>query len=468
MKTIFTALYIAIFALRPVLTGAEPVQGFGEKVPVEVLNKLYFIFSIACSPDGNFIAASFEYPWCPDAGVYLFPTSGKNPVKLLGGDEIKPMNFFFLSDGQHIITENIIYDEKFGAIIEEKDGKEDRSQGLPVIEKININTRETQILAHGYLILISPDDKYMIYKNFDYRVYFDDLQEEHHRAKTLMDITTGKKTYIIEISESDFRSIGFDDFSPDGKYMIFTKYYERGSQIWKTTFNDGIIDLDNAKQITFENENLWSMHQYRGHFLPNGEWIIHIVSHDIEEFCGVGYNFNGEKKMDWCTDIVYNFVAFNIHTGHEIVLLPEDGTKRIRSHCFTSNGDKMCYILEDENDQRNHGIYILDLPPELHMPTSVGERMPVDFRLTSNYPNPFNPMTTIEFALPEAGFANLVIYNIMGQKVRSLVSEYMTPGLHSVVWNGCDDRGLPVSSGVYVMKLRMNDAVATGRITLVK
>lgn len=468
MKTILTALYISIFVLRLMVTGAEQLQGFGEKVPIEHLSHLYFIFSIAWSPDGNLIAASFEYPWCPDAGVYMFPTSGKNPVNLVGGDEIKPMNFFFLSDGQHIITENAIYDEKFGAIIEEKDGKENRSQGLPVIEKININTGETQILAHGYLILVSPDDKYMIYRNFDYRVYFDDLQEEHHHAKTLMDITTGQKTYIIEFNEFDYSSTGFDDFSPDGEYLIFTKYDESGSQIWRSTFKDGIIDLDNAEQITFENENLWSMHRYRGYFLPNGEWIIHIVSHDIEEFCGVGYNFNGEKKKNWCTDIVYNFAAFNIETGREILLLPEDGTKKIRSHCFNSKGDKICYILEDMTDQRNHGIYILDLPPELNMPTSVGERIPVDFRLTGNYPNPFNQMTTIEFTLPGTGFTNLVIYNITGQKVRELVSGQFALGIHTAVWDGRDTFGNAVSSGIYFSHLKLGDKAVTRQMMLLK
>ena len=100
--------------------------------------------------------------------------------------------------------------------------------------------------------------------------------------------------------------------------------------------------------------------------------------------------------------------------------------------------------------------------------TKVGTEEPASFVITGNYPNPFNPSTTIEFSLPGAGFADLVVYNVMGQKVRELLSERMNPGVHTVVWNGRDERGLEVSAGIYVTRLQMNDAVTTGRMMLVK
>ena len=72
--------------------------------------------------------------------------------------------------------------------------------------------------------------------------------------------------------------------------------------------------------------------------------------------------------------------------------------------------------------------------------SSVDEVTPSGFQLYQNYPNPFNPSTTIPFSLNEAGFVNILIYNITGQKVRTLVDNHHTGGSHTVTWDGLDDR----------------------------
>jgi len=113
-------------------------------------------------------------------------------------------------------------------------------------------------------------------------------------------------------------------------------------------------------------------------------------------------------------------------------------------------------------------IYIKDDMAVANYQASVELTEPANFAILGNYPNPFNPATTIEFSLPEAGFVGLVIYNVMGQKVRELLTGSMTPGIHTVTWYGRDDRGLPVSAGVYVTRLRMNETEVSGRMTLVK
>ena len=74
----------------------------------------------------------------------------------------------------------------------------------------------------------------------------------------------------------------------------------------------------------------------------------------------------------------------------------------------------------------------------------------------NNYPNPFNPTTTINFSIQNDSKIELTIYNIRGQKVKQLVSNQLSAGQHSVVWNGVDDKSKPVSSGVYLYKLNVN------------
>jgi hypothetical protein len=86
----------------------------------------------------------------------------------------------------------------------------------------------------------------------------------------------------------------------------------------------------------------------------------------------------------------------------------------------------------------------------------------------SNYPNPFNPVTTISFELATAGFTTLDIYNIAGQKVNSLINNEVSAGAHQVIWNGTGKDGQTLSSGMYFYKLISGDISLTSKMVLMK
>ena len=88
--------------------------------------------------------------------------------------------------------------------------------------------------------------------------------------------------------------------------------------------------------------------------------------------------------------------------------------------------------------------------------------------LHSNYPNPFNPETTISFSLSVESHVSIVIFNIRGQKVRTLVNSNHSAGNHSVVWNGKDENGSDVGSGIYFYQMQTNDYVTTRKMVLMK
>jgi hypothetical protein len=98
---------------------------------------------------------------------------------------------------------------------------------------------------------------------------------------------------------------------------------------------------------------------------------------------------------------------------------------------------------------------------------SVRELDPFQLSITI-YPNPFYPSTTIKFTLPSSGKANLVVYDIMGRKVRELVSGQLLTGNCSFLWDGRDDSGIAVSSGVYFAWLTMGKSVAVRKMLLMK
>jgi hypothetical protein len=94
--------------------------------------------------------------------------------------------------------------------------------------------------------------------------------------------------------------------------------------------------------------------------------------------------------------------------------------------------------------------------------------LPTAFSLQQNYPNPFNPSTVIRFQLPVVSQVRLHIYNLKGQLVRTLVNEQKPAGRHQVVWDGRNDVGARVPSGVYLYRIEAGDFHATRRLALVK
>jgi subtilisin family serine protease len=88
--------------------------------------------------------------------------------------------------------------------------------------------------------------------------------------------------------------------------------------------------------------------------------------------------------------------------------------------------------------------------------------------LKGNYPNPFNPQTTISYSVKNTSLVSIEVFNLKGQKVRTLVSETKATGSHSVLWNGLDDTGIAVSSGVYFYKMTSNGYTSTQKMMLMK
>ena len=88
--------------------------------------------------------------------------------------------------------------------------------------------------------------------------------------------------------------------------------------------------------------------------------------------------------------------------------------------------------------------------------------------LNNNVPNPFNPTTAISFSLENAGQVTLEIFNVKGEKVRTLVNEHFEATSHSVVWNGKDDLGKTSASGVYFYKMRTGSFTSTKKMVLMK
>jgi hypothetical protein len=127
---------------------------------------------------------------------------------------------------------------------------------------------------------------------------------------------------------------------------------------------------------------------------------------------------------------------------------------------------------------KNHDLDTIRIPLTLCIDTTTSvdfdeDQKPSTFDLLQNYPNPFNPVTTIRFNIQGPKFkisihTTLNIYNILGQKVRTLVEEPKRPGNYEVIWDGKDDRGKEVASGIYFYQLTAGYYKETRKMTLIR
>ncbi len=95
-------------------------------------------------------------------------------------------------------------------------------------------------------------------------------------------------------------------------------------------------------------------------------------------------------------------------------------------------------------------------------------QMPSQFALSQNFPNPFNPETRIRFQIPNAAKVTLIVYNLLGQKVRTLADRQMQQGIYDAVWDGRDDRGNPLTSGVYFYRFTAGDFQQVKKMLMIR
>jgi len=94
--------------------------------------------------------------------------------------------------------------------------------------------------------------------------------------------------------------------------------------------------------------------------------------------------------------------------------------------------------------------------------------VPSQYRLSQNYPNPFNPLTTIRYELPKGIAVRLLVFDLAGRVVRTLVDSPQEAGYHTVSWDGRNDAGQAVSSGIYYLRMEAGDYRAVVKMALVR
>ena len=178
----------------------------------------------------------------------------------------------------------------------------------------------------------------------------------------------------------------------------------------------------------------------------NGVWNLKLDAHENEKILSVSGNVKGSIPQEISIamvdiperKIVYDFLEKGL-----------DLTKESR----------VAYDLK---------LVVGDEEYVMTTAQSILTEIPEMFSLSQNYPNPFNPVTNMDYTLPKRSRVVISIYNVLGQEVKTIINKEQEYGYHSIIWDGIDNRGNQMSSGVYFARMNSEQFTQTKKMLLVK
>ena len=192
-----------------------------------------------------------------------------------------------------------------------------------------------------------------------------------------------------------------------------------------------------------------------------------------------GVEIPEEEKLSYSLPPLLPQMAFDARfTGDSRVLL-ESGNIELVSAAETITlsydipieaGEQMNWVLTSDNggDYILEGTGVVTVQSAERFVLNREPVIPTTFALHQNFPNPFNPTTTLRYDLPKKLFVTINIYNMLGDQIKVLVNRYEDAGFKSVWWDARDNMGRDVSAGVYIYKIEAGEFVETRKMVLLK
>lgn len=290
----------------------------------------------------------------------------------------------------------------------------------------------------------------------------------------------------LEIIQQSYASdsIAHDDF------LILRYIVKNTSIVWPTMYGlyvglyldwDIVNYASNAGGWEASDEFAWvaynngvSLSNFRGVKVVDGATAsvftatVADICYDHPSLCPGGDGFTEQEKYDALTD---GFSTANVYknTQQDLNQVVSAGPLTIKvgkvdtvAFALLAGNSLADIVAAAAEAQVAYDGVITDVEDE------TGDMLPTQFTLSQNYPNPFNPHTTIEYSLPVKSHVVLSIYNILGQKIRTLIDKNQGAGCRAVLWDGKTDRGKDVASGIYFYRLESDQVSITKRMLLLK
>ncbi|MFC1512384.1 hypothetical protein ACFL5H_04255, partial [Candidatus Latescibacterota bacterium] len=447
MKTVFVVIAVALLLAAstavPQTLPTLTAEDIGTPLDIPELRWPLLPWVSAVSPDGQWIA------YISGREMFVAPVAGGEERLLYSYDQFAEQfkdnpNFMhiininrvwsltFTPDSREITFQVDIYDSTMGSIWEYDfipDGQfyiGSAGNEVPYIKSMDIETGEVKDVTLGNNPDWDSTGQFLIYGSFSYSA-----ENGQERTPVLFDTAT-ENTQQLDLDYDSWGLPGAEFpwlFAPDGQHILFAKKTEESVLTWNgnpvqpmQVFQyalaggepEQVSHLTNSRRIRYPVIS------------PDGKWLF---------FSSNIVSYPNTTSPNW----PYELDVLDLETGECYVLVPPTSNLDIVPVGISPDGSTLYALVDDENSPPK--IVSIDFDPETLGEvgqTSVEADTPTVFPTIASYPNPFNPSTTISFTLPDAGYTELAVFNLAGQKIRTLVAGEMTAGAHEAVWDGCD------------------------------
>ena len=244
--------------------------------------------------------------------------------------------------------------------------------------------------------------------------------------------------------------------------IFIAKYNSGGNYLWSDAAGGGLLDRGERIQIFKNDKILLSGFYWNEATFSKGKKNSKTISNIADTSSHFAAKYTSDGILYWVADVDSLFQTFNTN-------LAIDSTENmIRAGEYYGDID----LQSEENSipvSSNGGsdIYLARFISNI---TSIPENGKVmsNFILYQNYPNPFNPRTTISYTLPTASDVRLSIYDILGQKIKTIVGKRQTAGTYEIRWDGRNEKAENVASGIYLYSLKVNEHIITKKMVLLR
>ncbi len=461
--SIFLAAFAVILAVTGGTVSAEDIPGYGTKViidydaeqfrPEEFIGgfgtgfyaedsaawSLYSAYTMiphrqfmpVWSPDGKWIATR---NFISNTHVWIVPADGGMPTSVYNSNYHYNEYYVshsiasvlgFTADSREVLFSGVFIDEEKGSTVDitlDDNGEYVQNSkivnGIQALMAVDIETGESRVIAENISSgFNSNTGRYYAYYNTNSL----DLQ--------LLDTDNNSTTTLLEN-----QSVGSITFSPDDSYIRGTIYDNKSKT---TTIHRIELDGSGSEQVSAVEI------PGKANLSPDGKLAAYT---DLDD----------ESKI----------LVMDIETETVTLVTPGMDDAMVLFKCWSPDSSKLAFTLDHDDGNQ---IFVKDLKEyDFANPVAVESEKPSALTLETPFPNPFNPATTISFSLAESNFTELSVHNITGQKIRTLASGMLSAGQHSIVWDGMNENGMPVSSGLYFTRLESGGMAKTARMTLMK
>ena len=377
------------------------------------------------SPDGETITFNDKY-----YGIWNISSEGGIPELVFDNYLLVKYHGYFIhpgglevlgydADRQSLIFKRFIIDEDRGSRVIINDFHTPYNatiiNPIPIIELLDIETgNRTRLTNEASTCDVSATGKYLAW-----------ITQIVNEAPKLMikAVSTGEEWTIVADNPSivKFRA---------GTNTIV---YQDSSGIYGCEIHDGDPELisDNTAYRLFD-------------VSPDGEWLL-LGSVDNSLLA-----------------------ALHIESGELFDIMP-NGLIAINNGSFSPDGSLLCVNAKtSRHPESTWEMHLIQLSLESLATDESEKGIPQPFSIRGPFPNPFNASTRIDYTTETDGPVRMDIYNVLGQKVAAIVDEPLQAGAHSTVWDGRDENGRHLSSGVYIAQISSPDGMKTLRMTLMK